>query len=226
MMAKAIRTISEYESNSIALNQMKAKGLSSQKLKSLKYRLYRALGDFSLLENELTMQGFNLANYTLEEQEIAETYAALKIMHQEPTLAIETIDQLTKRTLALNPESPIVHELQPMITQLSNTSKEFMAKRVVINETKNDETSNKLLEAYPNPFNPTTNISFSLGSSSQVLVQVYNITGQKVATLANKTYGKGSYTLQFGALNLPTGIYIVRAVLGNTVHTSKITLIK
>jgi hypothetical protein len=58
------------------------------------------------------------------------------------------------------------------------------------------------------------------------LVQVYNITGQKVATLANKTYGKGSYTLQFDAVRLPTGICIVRAVLGNTVHTNKITLIK
>lgn len=226
MMAKAIRTITEYESNSIALNQMRAKGLSSQKLKSLKYRLYRALGDFNLIENELTKQGFNLSNYTLEDQEIAETFAALKIMHQEPYLAIQTIDQLTKRTLTLNPESPIVNELQPIVTQLSNTSKEFMAKRVVTNETEDDETSNKLLEAYPNPFNPTTNISFSIGSSSQVLVQVYNITGQKVATLANKTYGKGSYTLQFDALKLPTGIYIVRAVLGNTIQTNKITLIK
>lgn len=80
---------------------------------------------------------------------------------------------------------------------------------------------------YPNPFNPTTTINFSASrNNSNVLINVYNITGAKVATLANGTYTAGNHQVNFNGTNLSSGIYFVRSTINNKVSINKITLIK
>jgi hypothetical protein len=61
---------------------------------------------------------------------------------------------------------------------------------------------------YPNPFNPSTNVKFDLPVNSKVTVQVFNLLGQVVATMANGQFDAGSHELSFNASKLSSGIYI------------------
>ncbi len=83
-----------------------------------------------------------------------------------------------------------------------------------------------LEQNYPNPFNPSTNIQYSLNKTAEVSLTVYNILGQRVATLVNTRQIAGAYTVNFDASNLASGVYIYRLQAGNQVKTNKMLLIK
>ncbi len=63
---------------------------------------------------------------------------------------------------------------------------------------------------YPNPFNPSTIINYSVPRESKVELRVFNLLGQVVRTLVNETKQKGSYSVEFNAGNLPSGVYIYK----------------
>lgn len=79
---------------------------------------------------------------------------------------------------------------------------------------------------YPNPFNPSTNISFYLPEERPVRLGIYNIVGQQVALLVDDTIQPGEHSVVWNAMNNPSGIYIVQLETGNRTLTRKITLIK
>ena len=83
-----------------------------------------------------------------------------------------------------------------------------------------------LKQNYPNPFNPSTTISYSIDASSDVSLVIYNMLGQKVATLVNNKQKEGNYTVNWDATNLASGIYIYRLSAGNQTITRKMNLIK
>ncbi len=83
-----------------------------------------------------------------------------------------------------------------------------------------------LAQNYPNPFNPTTNISFALPQANHTVLEVYNMLGQRVATLVNETLSAGQHNVSFDAQNLSSGIYIYRLQSGNEVISRKLTLVK
>ncbi|HEY3294982.1 MAG TPA: T9SS type A sorting domain-containing protein [bacterium] len=83
-----------------------------------------------------------------------------------------------------------------------------------------------LKQNYPNPFNPTTSITFDLPASSHVMLKVYNMVGQEVATLANGALSSGRHSVSFDATNLPSGLYIYRMEAGSFSATKKMLLMK
>lgn len=63
---------------------------------------------------------------------------------------------------------------------------------------------------YPNPFNPSTKISFSLAADSKVMLKVFNVLGEEVATLLNENMAAGLHEINFDASNVNTGVYLYR----------------
>lgn len=85
----------------------------------------------------------------------------------------------------------------------------------------------ELEQNFPNPFNPTTNIRFALPSASNVALEVYNVLGQRVATLiSNEKMSAGRHSVKFDASQLGSGMYIYRIQAGNNISTKKMMLIK
>ncbi len=84
----------------------------------------------------------------------------------------------------------------------------------------------RLEQNYPNPFNPSTAIKFSIPEASLVTLNIYNVLGQKVATLVNEELSTGNYSYNFDAGNLSTGIYVYQLTTKNFVTSKKMMLIK
>jgi hypothetical protein len=83
-----------------------------------------------------------------------------------------------------------------------------------------------LSAAYPNPFNPTTSMTLAVPEAGNVTVQVYNIMGQVVATLANGYMDASTYTLTWDASQTASGMYFVKAEAAGSVTTQKLVLMK
>nr|MBC8277020.1 T9SS type A sorting domain-containing protein [FCB group bacterium] len=83
-----------------------------------------------------------------------------------------------------------------------------------------------LYPAYPNPFNPSTTLSFSLPTAGEVALNVYNIQGREVAKLIDGFQPAGSHQVTFDAKNLTSGVYFVRLEAGDFSQTEKLLLIK
>ena len=81
-------------------------------------------------------------------------------------------------------------------------------------------------ESYPNPFNPTTMISYSLPPDEKVVIKVYDILGKEVAELVNEQKAAGKYSVQFDGSNLTSGIYLYSITAGKYHQTKKIMLVK
>ena len=79
---------------------------------------------------------------------------------------------------------------------------------------------------YPNPFNPTTIIEYSLPVSSKVSLIIYNLRGQEVAKLVSGEMEAGYHKVTWDASNLSSGIYFYRLQAGDFVHTRKMVLLK
>jgi len=79
---------------------------------------------------------------------------------------------------------------------------------------------------YPNPFNPTTKINFALPKSGLVSLKVYDITGKEVATLLNEVKNVGTYSVDFNAANLSSGIYFYKMSVNGYSEVKKMSLIK
>ncbi len=91
-----------------------------------------------------------------------------------------------------------------------------------------DETPSEisLSQNFPNPFNPQTTISYSITNPGEISLSVYNIQGQKVATLYEGVQQAGEFEVSFDASNLSSGIYLYRLQTAAEVITKQMALIK
>ncbi len=83
-----------------------------------------------------------------------------------------------------------------------------------------------LSQNFPNPFNPSTKITFELKEAAITSLAIYNVLGQKVATLVNQDLQAGKYTYNFDASRLSSGVYFYTLESGKNVSTKKMMLIK
>ncbi len=84
----------------------------------------------------------------------------------------------------------------------------------------------ELSQNYPNPFNPSTLITYNLPAKSMVTLSVFNVIGQKIATLVNGVKNAGVHKVTFNAKNLPSGVYIYKLSAGAFTASKKMILIK
>lgn len=80
--------------------------------------------------------------------------------------------------------------------------------------------------AYPNPFNPETILSFTIPHEGNVSLKVYNISGREVANLLDGALSAGEHTVNFNAKNLSSGIYFARLEASGNIATIKLLLTK
>lgn len=85
---------------------------------------------------------------------------------------------------------------------------------------------NELLDNYPNPFNPTTTIDYSIKKDGLVSLKIYDILGSEVVSLVNENQVAGDYSVQFNASELPSGIYIYRLTSRQFTSSKKLILLK
>jgi hypothetical protein len=83
-----------------------------------------------------------------------------------------------------------------------------------------------LLYNYPNPFNPVTTVEYTIEKTSNVLLEIYDITGRKIDTLIRERKNPGRYSFTLNAGNMGTGMYILRLKTDDQHTIRKITLIK
>lgn len=124
------------------------------------------------------------------------------------------------------------------ITALDNTQKESVAsEKVKINGRLpkiaedseieiNDKLTYSLNENYPNPFNPTTQISYEIPDNDFVTLKVYNSLGQEIRILVNDYQSSGYYNIKFDGSELSSGIYFYKLQAGENVSVKKMLLAK
>ena len=87
-------------------------------------------------------------------------------------------------------------------------------------------TGYSLSSNYPNPFNPSTVINYSLPAESYVSIKVYDITGKETSSLVNEMQQAGEHHITFDGSNYASGIYLLRMTAGNFSSTIKMSLLK
>ena len=122
------------------------------------------------------------------------------------------------------------YNLKDLQTVMIQSRNKYADIPVEVIKTENIPSKFALSQNYPNPFNPSTNINFSIPVSGKYILQVYNILGEKVATLLNKNLSIGSYSVKFDASStyggLASGIYLYRLIGQNIVLSRKMVLLK
>ncbi|MGA7161601.1 MAG: glycosyl hydrolase 53 family protein [Bacteroidota bacterium] len=79
---------------------------------------------------------------------------------------------------------------------------------------------------YPNPFNPSTTIEYTIPSSSQTSVVIFDLLGRNVTMLVDSFKNAGDYSISWMANNVPSGVYFCRMESGNVIETKKLMLLK
>ncbi len=109
-----------------------------------------------------------------------------------------------------------------VILHTTNGGETFVADKPSVSLPKKFE----LLNNYPNPFNSTTHISFSLPTASQVKLTIYDALGRELKTIVNEKLNPGFHNAVWNASSVGSGVYFVKMSAGNYNTTKKIVLLK
>lgn len=211
--------------------------------------LYSKVGDQNLLVNHLPLDAGEIeiplylrssqsGTFTLnwDSKSLPKGWQASLLDTQTGTLiALDSLDRSYsfEHTVQAKKVNPPVLSAQTSIASKAKQSNQARFRLVITQGTavSTEEpntlpTEVTLEQNFPNPFNPTTNIRFTLPEAGDVRLQVFDLLGREVSTLINSRQSAGRYTVQFNASRLASGVYIYRLQAGGTVLTRKLTLIK
>jgi hypothetical protein len=83
-----------------------------------------------------------------------------------------------------------------------------------------------LSQNFPNPFNPSTTITYKILNPGKVVLIIYDLLGRKIRTLVDEYKSPGNYSVSFNAINLSSGTYIYQLASGNKIAVKKMLLLK
>lgn len=137
-------------------------------------------------------------------------------------------DSLLQKGYELNwAEYPEGHSWGLWRATLDDMLKYFYPKEATLVENGSLKPSGfEILQNYPNPFNPTTTINFIIPEAGKYSLRVYDMLGREVALLAYREFSQGSYSVNFNAQSLASGIYLYRLEGKNISLSRKMALLK
>tara|TARA_B100002003_G_scaffold54167_1_gene49552 strand:- start:84 stop:665 length:582 start_codon:yes stop_codon:yes gene_type:complete len=133
-----------------------------------------------------------------------------------------TLDQLVLGSITSHTKKEHIVEFQYKITSIDH----ILSSGSMTLEYKPIPKEYTLHQAYPNPFNPTTTLSFALPIESEVSLSIYNIQGREIISLIQSKLDAGYHFVVWNADNHSSGIYFVQMIAGDYIHTQKIMLLK
>jgi hypothetical protein len=83
-----------------------------------------------------------------------------------------------------------------------------------------------LSQNFPNPFNPSTTISYQIINPGKVVLNIYDLLGREIKTIVDEYKSPGHYSVSFTAANLSSGIYIYQLASGDKIAVKKMVLLK
>ena len=96
----------------------------------------------------------------------------------------------------------------------------------IFSQNENNNLEFALANNYPNPFNPSTIIKYTIPKQNFVELKIYDILGREVATLVNEEKSAGNYEINFNGSKLSSGVYFYRLQAGSFVSTKKFVMLK
>lgn len=106
----------------------------------------------------------------------------------------------------------------------------YFSKKIVpvgiIENANSNQLSFFLYDNYPNPFNPTTKIRYSIPNSELVLIKIYDLLGKEVKILVNEYVNAGTHEIEFDGSSLPSGLYLCKLQSGKFTSVKKLVLLK
>ena len=135
---------------------------------------------------------------------------------------------VSKQSSLLALPKPVVRTVPT--TKLAKSKASATRFRLVVSTNNNISgylpTTPQLAQNYPNPFNPATNISFSLPAQTRVTILVFNILGQRVATVTDQQYPAGNHIVVWNASNVASGVYFCRMTAADKTQTKKMVVLR
>jgi hypothetical protein len=166
----------------------------------------------------------------------AETDLNGNILPYQLAATINAINGTTPVTSWIDPDAmkSTVRKLYYKITAMDINQHESLFSNVVwrfgrLGKTTSQNISNseyELFDNYPNPFNPSTKITYSIKEEGLVTLKVYDVLGKEIATLVNENKPAGNYEAEFNASQLPSGMYIYKIQSGQFSDVKKMLLTK
>jgi len=212
---------SESELNNYLLTLQNDKKSSSYAPYVKKYSVWNEV------KNKSYQSAISIANELLKIKEI-DTDLTCEMLYEKGLIYKH---YMKDKQAAFNAFSEIIsnykeHPLARYAEDQLDASEKENAKQAAIKINTDINSSDFTLNNYPNPFNPSTKINFTVSGPGNVKLTVYNMLGQKVADLLDEFNDKGSYTINFDASKLASGLYVYTLQAGNKTISNKMFLLK
>ena len=182
---------------------------------------------FIELEGDTPGSGFDQLVVTGNAQ-IAGTLDVSALNLFEPFVG-QTFEILTANNISETFDNIVTHRGLGVDVTYNSTNIVITVTSPVSVDDNNEElfpTEYSLEQNFPNPFNPSTTINFSVPEASFVSLKIFNVLGEEVETLVAKDLNAGNYKYGWNALGLPSGIYFYKLQTDNFTETKKMILLK
>jgi len=153
--------------------------------------------------------------------------------------SVTLIDTLLDTTATVNfTDHPFIHQSDtvawwvvvssnyPQMQRHSSQTWTFVNWNVDADDAAQLPTDFAMLPAYPNPFNATVNLQFTLAQAGDVQLRIYDVTGRETATLLNRQLAPGVHVVQWTGENAASGVYFARLMQSGKIATQKLLLLK